>query len=99
MDGVIRLIAQRYERDGIGQDVPVESARDVFCEIRSASRAEWSAAGQNSINVSVVAVTNAANYNGERIAEVNGSRKAIYRTYMSPNSDDIELYMHDEVGA
>lgn len=98
MDGVITLVNRVYTADSIGQHVPVETYRDVFCRIESISRSEWVSAGQNSINASIVAVTPAVNYAGERIAVINGQRKAVYRTYIPPDSDDIELYLQDESG-
>ena len=47
----------------------------------------------------IVAITNAANYMGEQTAELNGKRYAIYRTYRPENSDEIELYLEEKLGA
>lgn len=98
MDGTITLIKIVYQKDEIGQDIPQESEREVMCEFKGITRNEWLSAGQNNINASVMVVMPYINYDGEKIAIVNGARKAIYRTYTPPDSDDIELYMRDEAG-
>lgn len=97
METVI-LVKEKYKQDGIGQGVPEESEREVFCEVRGITRSEWVSAGQNSINASEMLVMPAINYDGERIAILGGARKAVYRTYCPPDSDDIELYLKDEAG-
>lgn len=100
MEGTIILVGQTFKEDSIGQQVPDEETQtEVFCTIRSVTRNEWRDAGQNNIRAELVAVTPLINYSGERIAIVDGRRKAIYRTYMPPDSDEIELYMQDEGGA
>lgn len=99
MEGTIILVRQTFKEDPIGQQVPEEETQtEVFCTIRSVTRNEWRDAGQNNIRAELVAVTPLINYSGERIAIVDGRRKAIYRTYMPPDSDEIELYMQDEGG-
>ena len=98
MDGTLILIKQEYEKDEIVHDIPKETQREILCEYRGITRSEWRDAGQNSINADVMAKTQAVNYEGERLAVVNGKRKEIYRTYTPPDSDEIELYMQDEVG-
>lgn len=98
MDGVITLIRQTYRKDLLGQDIAEETKREVFCEYQSATRAEWTSAGQNGFSVDGVAVMNRANYQKERVAEVDGERKAIYRVFYPQNSDLVELYLSDEVG-
>lgn len=98
MDGTIILIKQTFAGDKIGQQKAVEEEREVFCTIKSVTRSEWRDAGQNGILAELVAVMPAVNYEGERVVVLNGERKEIYRTYQPPESDEIELYIRNEVG-
>lgn len=98
MDGIIFLVRQEFIHDKIGQQVAREVQTEVFCTIRSVTRTEWRNAGQNGIDAELVAIMPTVNYNGERIAIVEGKRKAVYRTYHPPESDEIEIYLQSEVG-
>lgn len=98
MDGTIILIKQTFSGDKIGQQKAEEEEREVFCTIKSVTRSEWRDAGQNGILAELVAVMPAVNYEGERVVALNGERKEIYRTYQPPESDEIELYIRNEVG-
>ena len=44
---VMQLVAVRYTEDAIGQRIPAETARDVFCTIASVSASEWFEAGRS----------------------------------------------------
>lgn len=99
MDGTIILVSYESNEDSIGQDIktdPVE--REVLGEFHSITRTEWRAAGQNNVNADIMFKTKILNYNGETEAIVNGEKRAIYRTYTPPDSDDIELYLIYEGG-
>lgn len=98
MNDMITLVKESYTKDSIGQQIPVEEKREVFCEVGSVTRAEWRAAGQNNINASLMVKTAYINYSGEKIAIFHGERKAIYRTFYQEDSDEIELYLKDEAG-
>lgn len=99
MDGTVILVGQTYTKDSIGQQIATETQTEVLCTVQSVTRQEWRSAGQNGIPAELVIVTAAVNYSGERIAIINGNRRAIYRAYQPPDSDDIELYLQAEVGA
>ena len=79
---VISLINVTYTTDEIGQQVPVETARQVYCDLRSITRSEWSAAGQLGLNPALVAVLFAPDYEGEEIVEISisGISEALYLT-------------------
>lgn len=98
MDDVITLVKEEYRGDSIGQQIPEEKKREVFCDVGSVTRAEWRAAGQNSIKASLMVKTASINYLGERVAIFHGERKEIYRTFHEESSDSIELYLRDEAG-
>lgn len=98
MDGAIFLVRQSFSEDELRQQEAVEEEREILCELRSVTRQEWRDAGQNHIRASLVAVTPAANYEGEQLAVVEGKRMAVYRTYHPPDSDLVELYLKEEAG-
>ena len=95
---IITLIRSTYAADAIGQLVPVERTRDVFCNLRSVSRSEWSAAGQLGLTPELTATMFAPDYEGEELAEIGGVRYGVYRTYIGSN-ESIELYLERKTGA
>lgn len=98
MDDLITLIGQTYTKDEIGQFLAEETSSQVWAHINSITRSEWASAGQIDLSPSYVASTNAANYAGEKIAQWQGKRYAIYRTYQADNSDYVELYLEEQAG-
>ena len=79
---VITLIKKTYATDELKQQVPVETRRMVFCDLRSVTRSEWAAAGQMGLNPELVAVMFAPDYQGEQIVEISisGISEALYLT-------------------
>ena len=67
---VLTLIGASYAVDELGQRVPVEVPRKVFCDLRSVTRAEWAAAGQLGLKPDLVATMFSPDYQGEQIAEL-----------------------------
>lgn len=103
MDGLIYLVKQEYGMDEISQQVPVqETLVPVWATLRSVTRADWMDAGQIGLNPQMVAVTPLVNYGGESAVQIgegeNAQRYSIYRTYMPPDSDEIELYLEKKAG-
>ena len=102
MDDLIYLIVQTYTEDSIGQLIPSESSRAVWAHIQSVTRAEWTDAGERGLQPQLVAITPCVNYQGESIVQIGGGKSAkrygVYRTYMGPDSDDIELYLERKAG-
>lgn len=94
----ITLIAQTYTHDSIGQPVAAEKRQQIPAEIHSASRAEFSQAGQMGISAAYTAIVLSGNYNGEQVCILDGVRYAIYRTY-EREDEQVELYLQREVGA
>ena len=95
---IITLIKSTYAADTIGQLVPVERTRDVYCNLRSVTRSEWSAAGQLGLKPELTATMFAPDYEGEELAEIDGVRYGVYRTYIGSN-ESIELYLERKTGA
>ena len=94
---VLTLIGVSYQPDSIGQLVPQETRRNVFCNISSVSASEWFEAGRAGLNAEHRATMFAYDYAGETLAELNGVRYGIYRTYIGKN-ETIELYRERKAG-
>lgn len=94
---VLTLIAQTYKADAIGQQVPVETRREVFCNITGVSAAEFFEAGRVGIRPEYRVTVFAFDYNGESIVELEGVRYGVYRTYLK-SGEDIELYLERKAG-
>lgn len=94
---VIKLISVSYTTDALGQRIPTESATTRYCQLSSVSQAEWFEAGRNGLKAEYRAVMDANEYGGEEIAEINGVRYGVYRTYRT-RSDTIELYLERKAG-
>ena len=94
---VLTLISETYHEDSIGQLVPEETRREVYCNVSSISASEWFDAGRNGLKAEYRATMFLYDYQGEKIAELDGVRYSIYRTYMGRN-ETIELYLERKAG-
>ena len=94
----LKLIAKSYAADDLKQLIETETSRTVYCNIRSVTRAEWVAGGQLGLKPELVATMFAPDYEGEEIAELDGIRYAVYRTYLG-SFELIELYLERQAGA
>lgn len=88
---VIYLIGKTYAADSIGQYVPTQVKREVYCDVRSITRAEWYDAGRQGFKPDISFVMFAPDYQGENEIEYNERRYSVYRTYISQN-EALELY-------
>ena len=93
----LKLLSVTYAIDDIGQRVPTTTSKDVYCNLRSVSRQEWKDAGELGFKPAYQVTMFAYDYAGETIAELNGKRYGIYRTYLTTN-DQIELYLEEKAG-
>ena len=94
---MVTLIAVTYQEDSIGNFVAVETRRDVYCNIASVSGSEWLEAGRIGIASQYKITVFEYDYQGETIAELNGKRYGIYRTYIGKN-ENLELYLDRKAG-
>ncbi len=94
---VIKLISMTYTQDAIKQYVETETEREVFCDVRSVTRAEWFDAGRNGMQPIYIFTMFAPDYQGEKVVEYNGQRYGVYRTYLGRN-ETIELYVEEKGG-
>lgn len=94
---VLFLVSKSYKTDNLNQQIAVEKKRSVFCNISSVSASEWFEAGRNGVKAEYRATMFAPDYEGEQVAELNGVRYGIYRTYLGRN-EEIELYLERKAG-
>ena len=94
---VLTLIGYRYSIDSIGQRIPQEQPREVFCNVTSVSREEWIAGGKQGLKPEYRATLFAYDYDSETVAELDGARYAVYRAYLGAN-ETVELYLERQAG-
>lgn len=98
MDDVLILINDTSARDATGIFRKSVVRRQVMCQISSISRQEFFEAGRNGLNPEMQFSIFAGDYKGERTCEYHGRGYGIYRTYIVPGSDYIELYAERKGG-
>lgn len=98
MDDVLYLISDTIERDATGIERNTETRRMVMCRIGSITRQEFFEAGRNGLNPEMEFTVFAGDYKGERTVEYHGRGYGVYRTYIVPGSDYIELYAERKGG-
>lgn len=94
----ITLVRSHTAKGPLNQSVPAgEDLVEIDCDIKSASRAEWAAAGNRGLKPAFCVTVWTDEYQGETVAILNGQRYGIYRTY-TPNDSETELYLHKKAG-
>jgi SPP1 family predicted phage head-tail adaptor len=96
-DHVVTLISVSYSKDELEQMVPTESKREVFCQQHSISQSEFFEAGRSGLQPQHKLTVFEGDYQGETIAELDGVRYSVYRTYLG-KGDCIELYLERKAG-
>ena len=94
---IINLISCTYTADDLGQQIATETSRQVFCDVKSVSQAEWFEGGRNGLKPEYKITMFLYDYNGEKVAEFDGVRYSIYRTFKAQN-EVIELYLEAKAG-
>lgn len=99
MDDILTLVAvtQTQNEYGVWVETPV-SSKDVFCKCGSITRAEFFEAGRNGLNPSFTFTVFFGDYNGEETCWYHGKQYGIYRTYIVPGTDYLELYVERKGG-
>ena len=97
MEDVCKLVAVSYTEDAIGQRIPMETEREVFCNILSISRSEWFQAGQTGLKPELMITVFSGEYNEEQEVELRGVRYAVYRTFLRAD-DFVEIYLQRKAG-
>lgn len=96
-DDVCKFVSVEYVKDEIGVERSVESVSEpIFCDISSIYASEFYKAAQAGIRPNFKITTWAENYSGQPIAEVDGKRYALIRTFL--HDDVIELTAEERIG-
>lgn len=93
----IKLIKVTYQKDEYGVSRKVETVREVFAQVDSASQSEFYQGGQAGLKPELRFTMFRFDYGKETIVEYENERYSIYRTYRAKN-DNIELYVQKEAG-
>lgn len=72
-----------------------ESKRTVYCNKRSVSQGEYYKAQQAGMKVEVKVEVHTVDYEGEALAEFEGKRHSVLKTYEPTDGDVIELTLTD----
>ena len=104
---IIYLIAETFTTDDLGQQIPAEEPRAVYCDIDSINGSEWFQARQQGMNPQHRIRMFKYDYQGETIVNIGGTleggaltggkRYGVYRTY-ERRTDEIELYLELKAG-
>lgn len=97
LDDVCFLISKTYTEDELGQRIPTESERQVFCTVLSITRHEFATAGQLGLKPKLMIVLNNEEYDGENTLAYNGKKYSIYKDYVIADGY-VELYSEVKVG-
>lgn len=87
----IKLLKVVETLDALNQPKKTETSKTLVAELRSVSRSEYFQGRQGGLVPDLSFLVSVFDYDGETIAEYNGKRYEIYRTY---ETDDnyVELY-------
>lgn len=104
MDDVLTLVRRTYTTDAVGNKIPEEEKRQVFCRVRSVTRSEFYQAAQTDLQPEIVFVLSTfRDYEGEPdilYTDWTGKerRYSVLRTYRIPDSDELELTATERIG-
>lgn len=92
------LRAETVTVDDIGNAVTSYVDKEVFCKVRGVTRREFYEAQQAGLRPSIVlALSNGADYSGEKVAVYRGAEFTVIRTYWTDGGDGIELTLEERV--
>ena len=94
---VITLLASTKTQNQYGVWTETQTARDVFCQVDSVTRAEFFEGGRNGLNPEFRMTMFFGDYDGERELLYKGKAYSVYRTYQGRN-DTLELYVERKGG-
>jgi len=90
---VIELVAEEYtQKDQNGVAVPQTVSRQVYCKVTSATQTEFFGGGRNGLNPAYKFTVFSGDYQEEPTVRYKGRAYAVYRTYLVPGTDRIELH-------
>ena len=105
MDDVIKLVSITYSEDQFGNQIPIETSRQVFCQVRSVSRNEFYQAAQNNLHPEFAFVlSHYKDYAGESKIKYlpwgcsEEKTYSVIRTYRLGDSDELEIVVEEKIG-
>lgn len=100
IDTTITLIApgtRTQDAEGIWR-ITAPTSREIFARMESVDRREFYSGGEAGFRPDMRFTVFQAEYQGEDRLTWNGAAYAVYRTYLVPGTDDLELYVQREAG-
>lgn len=94
---VINLYSDVISYNEYGVAVKTRTAKQVYCNVSSVTRAEFFDAGRQGLNPEYRFTMFAGDYNGESVVGYKGRTYSVYRTYLA-KTDIIELYVERQGG-
>ena len=101
MDDVIKLVKTTYTTDKYGNQIPVTSERQVFCQVKTVGRSEFYSAAQADLHPEYVfVISHFKDYHGEKFIRYRDwmdVERVFYvtRTYRVPDADSVELTVEE----
>lgn len=93
----IKLIKKNKTNNDIGEPIITETETEIFGSLSSVTRDEWFSAYRSDFNAKHRIKVYDFEYHDEEVAELNGKRYSIYRTFYS-GGDKVELYLSEKGG-
>ena len=96
---IVTLVTQTDGgQDADGFPIPGEEVKkSVFCNMQSVKATEFFHAAEHGVNAVHTAVIHSYEYDGEKFAEYNGIRYAVYRAYEKQDKETVELTLAENV--
>lgn len=91
---LIKTTSQENNKNGFALPT-TEQSRTIFCNILSIGQSEFYKAAQAGILVKKQIKVYTADYEGETLADLDGVRYGIVRTFSPDNGEFTELYLSD----
>lgn len=93
MNEILLLIQQTHGEDDYGDSITKETSRQVFCGVRSVGQKEYYQAHAVGLQPEIKFVlADYLDYENEMLAEYNGQRYRVLRTYRSGRELEIVCY-------
>lgn len=105
MDDVIMLLSTTITADDYGNQVETQVERQVFCQVRSITRAEFYNAAQTGLHPDYIfRISNFRDYQGEKLLKYTDwtDTEKVYnvlRTYRSNGEDALEITAEERTGS
>jgi len=89
-DHELTLISQTITEDEIGNQIPVETKKDILCGLKSIGRNEFYNAAATGLKPEITFIIHAYEYSGQKKVEFEGVSYNVIRTYAT-NFEEMEL--------